>query len=838
MRSFTHSVARGLNALYFAGSSVYCLLAYSSFANEQFIRPQLIDWLPGLVAHHHELFWLTVVVTLPTLVPILRRSASRARIVAATYLGLNLVVGLWLAANPVLSMVGSDGRTLTLAFLCLLPPLALAGVDHVTVASPVVRRIDDRRLFVALMTAAVLVWLTYVLLIAWHAPRSPGVDLGAAALAVAIGVSLVSHLLLFALVYLVASAVLSVASVTRHPLAEYWALSALSVVGLALVLQRVVAATLSFGSAESWILSGWLSVVVVAVWSGLVWQRVACTNIAGATSAGAESVQVDAIDIWFMPLTGHVRAIAFVGVLVLPFLALGLRTAVEHFDWNFLLQKLGVFVVWVVALVGASLVTRRLGGVWRVGRDTCGAVGVLLIVIGLAGVPAASRLSAWSGDGKFDPDFTLDRYSAFDASYQLVRDLLETRTGEHASFYTFLKAHSTLGRVAAEPVDVSFVDSFESHTPPPHVFLFIVDSLRRDYLSPYNPKVTFTPATQAFAEESVVFERAFTRYGATGLSVPALWAGGMLLHKQYVKPFAPMNALEKLLDGVGYRRFISDDHLVTQLFRASSSTTLLDERIQEMDHTMCATTVELQAKLDATRSDQRPVFAMTRPLQLHTARLVRDPEIEASRYPGFVARYAVQVAAADRCLGDFVGYLKRSGLYDRSVVVLTADHGESLGEDGRWGHGNALHPELMRIPLIIHLPTDAASSLTVDRSQVALSTDITPTLYALAGHLPRRRSDLYGEPLFTPKDQPIPVRRRESFLLSSSYGPGYAMLRHNGRTLYIADAVQGRDFAYEMGPDGEMARQTVTDVMRAVNRSLIREQIGDIASEYRFSPAW
>ena len=596
-----------------------------------------------------------------------------------------------------------------------------------------------------------------------------------------------------------------------------------------MVLQRVVAATLSFGSAESWILSGWLSVVVVAVWSGLVWQRVARTNVPGAVDAGA--VETDSLDIWFMPLTGRIHAIALVGVLLLPVLALALRTTVEHFDWNFLLQKLGVFVVWVVALVGASVVTRRLGGVWRVGRDTCGAVAVMMIVIGLAGVPAASRLSAWSGVGKFDPDFALDRYSAFDASYQLVRDLLETRAGEHASFYTFLKGHSTLGRVAADPVDVRFVDSFESKTPPPHVFLFIVDSLRRDYLSPYNPKVTFTPATHAFADESVVFERAFTRYGATGLSVPSLWTGGMLLHKQYVKPFAPMNALEKLLDGAGYRRFLSDDHLVTQLFQASSSTTLLDEGIQEMDHTMCTTTRELQAKLDATMSDPRPVFAMTRPLQLHTARLVRDPEIEASVYPGFVARYAAQVAAVDRCLGDFVGYLKRSGLYDRSVVVLTADHGESLGEDGRWGHGNVLHPELMRVPLIIHLPAHAASSLTVDRSQVALSTDITPTLYALAGHQPRRRGALYGEPLFTPKDQPLPVRRRESFLLSSSYGPGYAMLRHNGRTLYIADAVQGRDFAYEMGPDGEMARQTVTDVMRAVNRTLIREQIGAIASD-------
>jgi hypothetical protein len=833
-----HSLARALNTLYFAGSSVYCLLGYSSFANEQFIRPQLIDWLPGLVAHHHELFWLTVVVTLPTLVPMLRSGVRRARPVAATYLGLNLILGLWLTGNPVLSMVGSDSRTLFLAFLWLVPPLALAGVDHVTVPPPVVRRIDDRRLFVAFVTAAILVWLTYVLLIAWYGPRTPGVDLAPPALAAAIGISLVSHLLLFALVYLVASAVLSVASLAGHPLAQYWALSLLSVVGVALVLQRVVAATLSFGSAESWILSGWLGVVVVAVWSGLVWQRIARTTVPGAASVEAVRAEGDSLDAWFVPLTGHARAMALLGVLVLPLLALGLRTAVEHFDWNFVLQRLGVFVVWTVALVGASAMTRRLGEIWRVGRDTCGAIAVLMIVIGLAGVPAASRLSAWAGDGTFDPDFTLDRYSAFDASYQLVRDLLETRAGEHASFYTFLKAHSTLGRVAAEPVDVTFIDSFDRRTPPPHVFLFIVDSLRRDYLSPYNPKVTFTPATQAFADESVVFDRAFTRYGATGLSVPALWAGGMLLHKQYVRPFAPMNALEKLLDGAGYRRFLSDDHLVTQLFQPSSSTTLLDKGIQEMDHTMCATIRELQAKLDQTMGDPRPVFAMTRPLQLHTARLVRDPAVAASRYPGFVARYAAQVAAADRCLGDFVGYLKRSGLYDRSVVVLTADHGESLGEDGRWGHGNVLHPELMRIPLIIHLPAQARSSLTADRSQVALSTDITPTLYALAGHQPRRRNSIYGEPLFVPKDQPTPVRRRESFLLSSSYGPGYAMLRHNGRTLYIADAVQGRDFAYEMGPDGEMARQTVTDVMRVVNRTLIREQIGDIAAEYRFSPAW
>ena len=113
------------------------------------------------------------------------------------------------------------------------------------------------------------------------------------------------------------------------------------------------------------------------------------------------------------------------------------------------------------------------------------------------------------------------------------------------------------------------------------------------------------------------------------------------------------------VDAVGYRRLMSDDHLVTQLFRHSGATTLLDVEIKEMDHTVCGTVRELEAKLDATAGDQRPIFAMTRPLQMHVSRMARDPATPASAYPGFAAGYAAQVAALDRCLGGFIDYLKR-----------------------------------------------------------------------------------------------------------------------------------------------------------------------------------
>ena len=100
---------------------------------------------------------------------------------------------------------------------------------------------------------------------------------------------------------------------------------------------------------------------------------------------------------------------------------------------------------------------------------------------------------------------------------------------------------------------------------------------------------------------------------------------------------------------------------------------------------------------------------MTRPLQLHVARLARNPATPASAYPGFAAGYAAQVAALDRCLGEFIGYLKNKDLYDHSVVILTSDHGESLGEEGRWGHAYTLHPEVVQIPLIVHLPPPMAA---------------------------------------------------------------------------------------------------------------------------------
>jgi arylsulfatase A-like enzyme len=373
------------------------------------------------------------------------------------------------------------------------------------------------------------------------------------------------------------------------------------------------------------------------------------------------------------------------------------------------------------------------------------------------------------------------------------------------------------------------------------VFLFIIDSLRRDYVSAYNSAVSFTPALAAFADDSYVFRRAFSRYGGTGLAVPAIWAGSMLIHKQYVTPFAPTNALEKLIAAKGYRRFITEDHISSELFAPSPATTGLDHHVPEMLHTFCRTMSELAQHVERYEGGP-PLFALTRPLDLHIGNIASATTPAGESYPGFHGPYAARVKRIDACFGEFITTLKRTRLYEDSIIVFTSDHGDSLGEGGRWGHGYTAFPEVLRIPLIIRVPEGLRRQISADLTGASFSTDITPTLYALLGEPPATRRArgirdlLKGSPLFVDPWVDLSWRRRESYLVASSYGPVFGLLGRNGRRLYVADSVESREYAYDLGTDGTDVRVGMTDAERDADRRAIREQIGEIAAWYRFVP--
>jgi membrane-anchored protein YejM (alkaline phosphatase superfamily) len=396
--------------------------------------------------------------------------------------------------------------------------------------------------------------------------------------------------------------------------------------------------------------------------------------------------------------------------------------------------------------------------------------------------------------------------------------------------------------VTANPVDVKLVETFNATSTPPHVFLFIIDSLRRDYLSPYNDAITFTPSIGRFARESLVFERTFSRYGATGLALPSIWAGGMLLHMQYVRPFDRMNALAKLLEAADYRLLMSRDTIVHQLMPVGPSLVQLDRGTRNINFELCHTLAELESKLAKATADGGRVFGYTLPQDVHMVNSFRRPVAGGDQFEGLYPPVAATVRQIDSCFGTFVDSLKRAGLYDDSIIILTSDHGDSLGEEGRWGHAYTVFPEVIQIPLIVHLPAALSGSVRADLSRLSFSTDITPTLYRLLGYEPADLGSSYGRPLISfPNDveqatRDDAARRTGSFLVASSYGAVYGILSQNGDRLYIADAVDGRDYAYDLTKDGPGERLSVTERDRVSNWRLIQEQISQIARQYQFTP--
>lgn len=89
--------------------------------------------------------------------------------------------------------------------------------------------------------------------------------------------------------------------------------------------------------------------------------------------------------------------------------------------------------------------------------------------------------------------------------------------------------------------------------------------------------------------------------------------------------------------------------------------------------------------------------------------------------------YTRRVEAADRAVGGVLDAVRNRGLFEDALTLVTADHGESLGEHGWFGHGHLgmpkqLYPELVNLPMVVRAPDE-----TVDHS-VAGHVDVVPTV--------------------------------------------------------------------------------------------------------------
>ncbi|MEM7307817.1 MAG: sulfatase [Planctomycetota bacterium] len=327
------------------------------------------------------------------------------------------------------------------------------------------------------------------------------------------------------------------------------------------------------------------------------------------------------------------------------------------------------------------------------------------------------------------------------------------------------------GEAADEPRDAR----------PVPVLLYDIDTLRADHLGCYGGEGGLTPHLDAFARDAVVFRAARASSSWTRPAVGSLFTGryppehGATDGLQALPPAA--ETLAELLGRAGYRTgavvtnanvsqrfgfqqgFASFDYLREDLSdpRVHQPASLVHERaLAFLRAGPAATPVFLYVHpCDphgpyAPPDDERERFAagVAAPEvgSFENLRALNRGEVEvtASLTDDLRALYAAEVAYTDAQFGALVAGLRELGLYDRMLLVVTADHGEEFGEHGRFEHGKTLYEEQLRVPLIVKLPGARAGG--TERG-VAEHVDVLPTVLGELGlALPRGVAgrDLFG----------------------------------------------------------------------------------------------
>ncbi|XYH96589.1 sulfatase-like hydrolase/transferase [Sorangium sp. So ce1128] len=273
-----------------------------------------------------------------------------------------------------------------------------------------------------------------------------------------------------------------------------------------------------------------------------------------------------------------------------------------------------------------------------------------------------------------------------------------------------------------------------------NVVLVTIDTLRWDLGYAGNPRPV-SPNLDALAARSTVFERAYSLASYTGKSIGPMLIGkyGSETHRNWghFNKFGEEDTFAaERLKGAGVRTMSVHGHRYFGSFGG------LDRGFDVVD--MSAAPPE-GAPWDVDNKATSPALTDA------ALRLLGSPENTGGRFflwvhyldphadylrhddvPGFGASsqrdlYDGEVAFTDRHIGRLLDAIAAAPFAARTAIVVTSDHGEAFGEHKMFRHGFELWEELVRVPLLVHVPGAAPSRVRARRSLI----DLAPTLLDL-----------------------------------------------------------------------------------------------------------
>ncbi|MGE5327130.1 MAG: sulfatase-like hydrolase/transferase [Deltaproteobacteria bacterium] len=268
----------------------------------------------------------------------------------------------------------------------------------------------------------------------------------------------------------------------------------------------------------------------------------------------------------------------------------------------------------------------------------------------------------------------------------------------------------------------------------PNVVFITIDTLRADHLHCYGDAQIETPNIDALAARGARFTQAYTPVPITLPAHSAIFTGEYPMATGMHdfsgnKLSAKAVTLAKVLQQNGYSTaaFIGSAVLDSRFGLNQGFDTYYDHfdfsRLDESNMDLMARPGNevMDEALNWLRlNPHQPIFLWVHLYDPHDP--YTPPEPYASRYRAHP--YDGEIAFDDAQVGRLVQFLKDAGIYDSSVIVLMADHGEGLGEHGERTHGFFVYNSTLHVPVIIRVPGAAPHVINEEISSV----DIMPTV--------------------------------------------------------------------------------------------------------------
>ncbi len=299
----------------------------------------------------------------------------------------------------------------------------------------------------------------------------------------------------------------------------------------------------------------------------------------------------------------------------------------------------------------------------------------------------------------------------------------------------------------------------ERERAPKNVLLIVVDTLGAAHLGCYGGEKSASPNIDRLAAEGLRFERAYATAPWTQPSIASIFTSEMpsqhgvqeLSSRLPKKASTLAEAFQRAgvaTHGIVSNRLLAPDYGFGQGFRSFDPTPITRSEGISSEKVTDAALRWLEKHgaerffLFAHYSDPHHLYNDHAESQLadgYSGRVragmpiweLRDlvPALEPRDREHLVALYREEIAHSDAEIGRLLERLEELGLSEQTLIVLTADHGEELLEHGWIGHTRTLYDELLRVPLIFHLPGVVEPG--VSNTPVSL-VDLAPTLLDFA----------------------------------------------------------------------------------------------------------